>query len=367
MTDYRLRNLAEVAVNYSSKVKKGDLVLIRANAEAKDLIIELYKQVIEKGAHPITQISFDDMSKLFYDLATKEQLEYVTPYETINHDKIDVSFAIWGGGNTKNLFNVDRKKQAVFFSARKHLQERNHKMPEDGGIRWVVVPYPSPFLAQDACMSNIEYENFVYSCCMADQEDPLGAWNKLRENQAKIVSKLQAYKNYHIKGPNVDLRFHTRERNWVSCDGMVNLPDGEIYTCPFEDSLEGHINFTYPGFYAGQEVEGIRLEFREGRVSDFSSKTKMDFLEEMIKLDDGSDRVGELAFGTNNFIDRYTKNILFDEKIGGTMHIALGNSAIGTNGMVKSAIHWDLITHTNLDTELHGDGTLLYKDGKFLI
>ncbi len=367
MIDYRLRNLANIAVEYSSRVKKGDLVLIRGNANAKDLIIELYRQVIEKGAHPLTQVTFDDMSKIFFDLASKMQLEYVSPYETINHDKIDVSFGIWGGGNTKTLFNADKKKQAAFFSARKHLQKRNHMMPEDGGIRWVVVPYPSAHGAQDANMSNTEYEEFVFSCCMADHENPLKSWNNLRKEQASIVKKLQVFKDFHVKGPNVDLKFHTRGRNWVSCDGMVNLPDGEIYTCPFEDSLEGFISFTYPGLYAGQEVEGIRLEFKNGKVSDFSSRTKKDFLEEMIMLDNGSNMVGELAFGTNYFIDRYSRNILFDEKIGGTMHIALGNSAIGTNGKVSSAIHWDLITGTDKDTELTGDGKVVYKDGKFLL
>ncbi len=367
MIDQRLVNLARVAVEYSSKVRKGDLVLIRGNAGAKGLILELYRQVIEKGAYPLTQVTFDDMSKIFFDKASKNQLEYVTPYETINHDKIDVSFAIWGGGNTKTLFNVDKKKQSAFFSARKHLQKRSHIMPEEGGIRWVVVPYPSSHSAQDANMSNSEYEDFVFACCMVDQEDPLKSWQNLRNKQAEIVRKLQVYKEFHVQGPNVDLKFHTRERNWVSCDGMVNLPDGEIYTCPFEDSLEGFISFTYPGFYAGQEVEGIRLEFRNGKVCSFSSKTKSDFLEEMIKLDSGSNMVGELAFGTNYFINHYTKNILFDEKIGGTMHIALGNSAIGTNGRVSSAIHWDLITHTNKDTELTGDGKVVYKDGRFLL
>lgn len=366
MKDKRIKNLAQVAVEYSSRVKKGDLVLIRGNAKTKDIILELYRQVLEKGAHPITQIVFDEMSKIYYDIADKEQLEYITPYETINHDKIDVSFGIWGGGNTKQLFNVDKKKQALFFSTRKHLQERNHKMPEDGGIRWVVVPYPSPFLAQDANMSNEEYEDFVFGCCMVDQDDPLSAWENLRKEQAEIVKHLQQFKEFHIKGLNVDLKFHTRDRNWVSCDGMVNLPDGEIYTCPFEDSLEGFINFTYPGFYAGQEVNGVKLEFKKGKVSNFSSETKMDFLKEMIELDEGSNMVGELAFGTNKFIDRYTRNILFDEKIGGTMHIALGNSAIGTNGSIRSGIHWDLITHTNKETELYGDGILLYKDGKFI-
>lgn len=367
MIDHRLINLARVAVEYSTRVTKGDLVLIRGSHTAKDLFLEIYRQVLKKGANIITQIYFDEMSKIYYDIATKEQLEFVTPYETVNHDKIDVSIGIWGGGNTKALINVDRKKQSLSLSARRHLHIRTHIMPEEGGIRWVVVPYPSSHLAQDANMADHDYEDFVFRCCMADQNHPLGAWHRLKEEQAKIVEKLQKFTHFEIKGKNMHLKFHTTDKNWVSCDGMVNLPDGEIYTCPHEDSLEGHISFTYPGFYAGQEVEGINLKFKNGKVTEYSSKTRQDFLAEMINLDSGSNMVGELAFGTNPFIDRYTRNILFDEKIGGTMHIALGNSAIGTNGKVQSAIHWDLITHSNIDTELRGDGALIYKNGKFLL
>jgi len=367
MQDKRIERLAQVAVEYSTRIKKGDLVIIRGDVIAKPLLFALYEQVVRKGAHPVLRPTLDGLSTLFYTHASAEQLQYVTPFEELTHDQADVSIAVWGGGNTKNLVNIDKSKHALHMAARKHLQKRFHIAPEQGGIRWVVVPYPSPFLAQAANMPDQEYEEFVFNACMVGAEDPIAEWYALKERQQKIVDYLNTHRTFHITGEHVDLRFDTQGTQWVNCDGTVNLPDGEVYTCPSKQSLSGNIRFSYPGFYAGKEVEGVEITFKDGCVAQASAKTNQDFLHEMIAMDEGSRRVGEIAFGTNNYVKTYTRNVLFDEKIGGTMHLALGNSATGTRGEIVSAIHWDIVTEMKMNSQMYADDELVYQNGRFLV
>jgi aminopeptidase len=236
----------------------------------------------------------------------------------------------------------------------------------EGKYRWGGLPYPVDAMAQEAEMALPEYEDFVYSSCLVDREDPVAEWKKVRVEQQKVCDFLNKVSKIRVVGEDTDLSYSVKDRKWINCCGEKNMPDGEVFTAPVEDSVNGSIRFTFPGLFYGREIEDIRLSFKDGRVVKASAAKGDELLQQLLKID-GADRLGEAAIGTNYGISRFTKHMLFDEKMGGTVHMALGLNPIPeTGGLNKSALHWDILKDMKKGGEIYADDKLFYKDGKFL-
>jgi aminopeptidase len=300
-------------------------------------------------------------------VATGDQLAFVPPEAEVLIGSAACLIGIMAPENTKAMSGVDPKKMAVRGKAMEPLGETMMRRTQEGDLRWTGCAYPTQAAAQDAGMSLREYADFVYGAGLLGEPDPVAAWQKLKDRQDKIIEWMQGKSEIHITGPGTDLTVSVAGRTWVNDDGHFNFPGGEIFTGPVENSATGEIQFTYPGFYAGREVTGIRLVFRDGKVVDFSAQTDQAFLQEMLDMDEGARRLGEFAFGTNPGIQQFTKNTLFDEKIGGTLHMALGRSYPETGGVNESALHWDIVFDLRQGGEVTVDGQPFSKDGVFQI
>jgi aminopeptidase len=250
-------------------------------------------------------------------------------------------------------------------ASRRELTEIFYRRVAEGKLRWTGLPYPISAEAQEASMALEEYEDFVYSSCLLEAEDPIGEWKKVNEQQKKTCEFLDKAKEIHITGEDTDITFSVQGRKWINCAGKENMPDGEVFTGPVENSVNGTVRFTYPGIYAGREVEDIKLTFKDGRVVKASAAKGDDFLQQILKVE-GADRIGEASIGTNYGITKFTKNMLFDEKMGGTIHMALGNAYPESLGQNKSAVHWDILKDMRKGGEIYADDKLFYKNGKFI-
>jgi len=364
MADSRVEKLAKVLVQYSLHIKKGDWVRIDGAAVAEDLIRAAYVEILKAGGNPMTRVSLTGFSYEFYKHASKEQLTFVPPTANLETDRLDASLSIWGGWNSKELSGVDPKKLAVSQASRKAMFDRYLKRIGTGSLKWCGTMFPNNSSAQDAEMSLSEYEDFVYRAGKLDEKDPVAEWKKVSRAQAKFVRFLDTLKTIRIVGPDTDLSFGVRGRKWINCDGHENFPDGEVFTGPVENSAEGRIRYTFPAVHGGREVQNVRLTFRQGKVIEAKADKGEEYLTAMLDLDSGARYVGEIAFGTNYSIKRFTKNTLFDEKIGGTMHIALGASLPETGGRNKSSLHWDMVCDTRKGFTVYGNGRPIMKNGK---
>jgi aminopeptidase len=366
VADPRLQKLAKVLVHYSLGVKKGDWVRINGSYLAEDLLREAYKETLIAGGHPSLNVGIPGVQHLFFKHATDEQLTYISPADRLYFKKMDKFLTVLGGSNTKELTGVDPQKSVAAQKARKGLFDTFTRRTAAGSLAWCGTQYPTASSAQDAEMALSEYEDFIFAGGLLDKKDPVAEWRKLSARQAKLVKALGRLKTIRIVGLDTDLTFNVAGRPWVNCDGHLNFPDGEVFTSPIENSAEGHIRYTFPAVYAGREVENVRLTFRKGKVVEAAADKGADLLHAMLGTDPGAKRVGELAFGTNPAIKRFTRNTLFDEKIGGTMHIAVGKSLPQSHGKNKSAIHWDMVCDTRKGFTIYGDGKPIHRNGKFL-
>ena len=365
MVDLRIEKLAKLAVQYSVDVKPKEKVLIGGSELALPLIHEIYKECLLQDAYPMIILQ-PDIQYTFFKYAKEHQLTFVSPFEKFLVENIDVSIRVYCDPNPKRLTNIEPLKIRMHAAARRELAEIFNRRAAEGKLKWTLLPYPISAQAQEAGMSLTEYEDFVYSSCLVDKEDPIEEWRRIHEKQEKICKYLNGVSELRIVGEDTDISMSVEGRKWINCDGKYNMPDGEVFTAPIEDSVEGTIRFTFPGIVAGREVEDIKLTFKKGKVVEASAAKGEDLLKELLKIE-GADRVGEVAIGTNYAINRFTKNMLFDEKMGGTIHMALGNSYPESGGKNKSAIHWDILKDMKKDGEIYADGKLVYKNGKFLI
>jgi len=366
MTDPRVEKMAQVLVGYSLAMKECDLVRIQGGAEGSPLLLAIYDQVLARGGHPWVQLGLDGADEVFYTKATDPQLDHVPRFVKEMIEEIQASISVWTETNTKHLTGVDPAKQVRRAQATRPLSERFLERAAKKELRWTVTLYPTSAFAQDAEMSLRDFADFVFKACLVEEEDPIAAWQEISRSQAKLISWLAPKKEIHVVGPDTDLRLKVEGRTWVNCDGHENFPDGEIFTGPIEDSVTGHIRFTYPACIHGREVEDVRLEFKRGKVVRATAGKNEDFLLKMLDTDEGSRYVGEFAFGTNPGIQRFTKNTLFDEKIGGTIHMALGKGYPESGSKNNSAIHWDMVCDLRQGGEVRVDGTPFVKDGKFV-
>jgi len=364
MADTRIENLARLLVHYSLRLKKDQWVEIIGPYNAEPLLLACYVEALKAGAHVSMRVLLPDTNYLFYKHAQDHQLRHVSPLEKLMTDKRDAMLFVWGGWNTKELTGIDPKRIAIAQTARKELFVRRLQREAKGLFRWVGTLYPTDSSAQDAEMSRSEYEDFVYHAGMVDRPNAIAHWRAVSRRQAKFARFLNRLSSIRIVGPETDITFKTRGRKWVNCDGRVNFPDGEVFTSPLENETEGHIRYSFPAVYGGREVHIVRLTFHKGRVVEARADKNEELLKEMLKSDAGASRVGELAFGTNYSIQQFTRNTLFDEKIGGTMHVAIGAALPEAGGRNKSSLHWDMVCDTRKGFVVYGDGKPIMKDGK---
>ena len=367
MSNLRIEKLAELLVNYSVEVKRGDKVAIQGDFLAEPLLRAVYIKVLQAGGNPYLAAAFTGQDELFYRYAAEDQLKFVPPPTQLIMETYDVRISIGADANTKELNNTDPAKLVMLQQARRGIMKTYLERAARGELRWTYALFPTNAYAQDAEMGLAEYEDFVYDACLGDINDPVGYWKRFSAWQQKIVDRLNGKKQIHVTAPETDLRFSVEGRTFINCNGRENMPDGEVFTGPVEDSLEGQVYFSYPTIYNGREVDGVRLWFEKGRVVKATADKNEDFLIKTLDTDEGARRVGEFAFGTNKGITRFTRQILFDEKINGSFHMALGASYPETGGKNESAIHWDMICDMRRGGEVTVDDELFYKNGEFVI
>lgn len=367
MADPRLERLARTLVQYSVAVQPGDWVAISGHVIALPLINEVLRGVLEAGGHPTLALQSDELDETMLRYANDEQLRWISPFESTTIEKANATINIRATSNTRALTGIDPGKSRTRQQARAGLMKLGMQRAAEGSRRWVLTQYPCPAYAQEADMSLRDYEQFVYSATFADQDDPVACWNRVYDDQQRLVDWLKGKQQVVVRGPNIDMTLSIADRTFINSDGKHNMPSGEIFTGPVEASVNGWVRFTYPAIRAGVEVEGVELEFKNGKVVRATAEKNQDYLVSQLDSDAGARYLGEFAFGTNYGITRFTKSILFDEKIGGTLHMAVGAGYPETGSRNESSVHWDFICDMRQDSEVLVDGELFYKNGQFVV
>src|SRR3990172_40602 len=341
MSDPRTERLATVLIQYSAALRPGDRVLIEAEPAAEPLVRALFERALQAGAHPHLALSlagqdtYSGIDDAFLRLASDDQIDYPPPFFLTAYQEFESRIRVHSSSNTPLLI-------------------RAH------------IPPVAP--AHDAEMSLTEFENYVFGACHVEgEDDPVAYWQAVEQRQAHWAEAFAGHDQVEIRGPDCDLRLSIRDRTFISSCGTHNMPDGEIFTGPVEASVEGWARFAFPLVYKGREVEGVELTFQGGRVQTWKASKNQDFLESMLATDDGARYLGEFGIGTNAALQQLTRSILLDEKIGGTIHLALGAGYPDTGSHNHSAIHWDMLVEMRRDSEIRVDGELVYQNGAFRI
>jgi|UniRef100_A0A7J3SMT5 aminopeptidase len=356
---------ATLLVNYCIGVKPLSEISISSTIAAMPLITEIFKKVVDAGGYPRIVISNEELNEYFYRYAPPELLEYLSPIDKFIMENISGMIRIIAPTHSKPLINVDPERIRKVALASKPLSDIMLKRDASGTLRWTVTAYPTNSMAQEAGFSPLEWREFVFRAVKLFSEDPVLEWTKQAAQQEKVALFLKKAKEIRVLADDTDLYLRFDGRIWVNDDGKNNMPGGEVFSSPIEDSAEGYITYSYPAIWRGVEVKGIRLNFKKGEVIEASAEKGEEFLKKMIATDDGAKRIGEFAFGLNYDIDRFTREILFDEKIGGTIHLALGSAYIQTGGKNFSSIHWDMIKDMRKG-KIYVDGDLVYENGAFI-
>jgi aminopeptidase len=365
--DSRVEALAQILVRYSTRVQRGDVCIVQGTTTGEPLIQAVYEEVLRAGGLPVMQLTTEQGQAAFFDLASDEQLDWVPPPAEWAAEQADVRIAVMADANARALSSVDPAKQARASRARRKIMETSMQRSAEGTHRWSLTLFPTHAYASEAGMSLAAYERFFYDACLATDADPVTAWQRQSDEVLRLADWIEGREEVHITGPGTDVRLGIAGRHWVPCVGTHNMPDGEFFTGPIEDSVNGEIAFSFPASYGGREVSGVRFRFESGRVVDASAERGEDFLIEMLDSDDGSRTLGELGIGTNYGIATGTKEILLDEKIGGTVHMAIGAAYPETGGTNKSAVHWDMVCDLRQGGSIVVDGVELQRDGKFVV
>jgi aminopeptidase len=363
----QLETWARVMVDYSTGVQAGETVAITGGIAAECLLRAIYREVVKRGAFPVLVPSFSGLAVDLLTLGNDDQLQYVSPVELFARATADVIIAVNAETNTKCNSGVDPSRQQVFQKARTGMRQVSMDRAATGELRWSSTLYPTDAYAQDAEMSTADFADFMFSACKLHAPDPASAWRELAADQQRLIDWLKGKSEIHLIGPETDLRLSVKGRTWINSDGHRNFPSGEIFTGPIEDSATGHVCFSYPVVTGGREVEGIRLRFDRGKVVDASAAKNEAYLHSSLDADGGARYLGEFAFGTNFDITKFTKNILLDEKIGGTVHMALGAGYPDSGSQNRSAIHWDMICDLRKGGRVEVDGAPFLVDEKFVV
>lgn len=366
MSDPRIEKLAQILVDHSAQIKPGDRVAIEATTAAEPLVRALYSTILERGGYPSPLLELPDQEEILFAIASDEQLDITPPYRKLSYDQFESRIRIYSATNPRALSAVDPAKQKRYQKALAPIMEAQMRRGADRSFKWVTTLFPTEGFAREAGMKLQEYENFVYRACHADEADPIAYWKKVRKKQLKIIERIEGHDQVLLRGPHVDLTLSIKGRKFLNGAGLNNMPDGEIYTGPVEDSVNGWVRFSYPAIYNGVLVEGVELTFHDGRVTKATAGRNQAYLLEMCEADEGAHYLGEFAIGTNYEIDHFSHNILFDEKLGGSFHMALGSGYPETGSKNKSMIHWDMICGMKDDSEIVLDGDVIYRDGNFI-
>jgi aminopeptidase len=370
MSDPRISNLAKLLVHYSTKVQKGDKVLIRGfplEPVASPLVMEIFREILKAGGHPHPLIDLEDIRYHFLSEASDAQILEPNIFLDYASKEMDVDIRLTSSSNLLRLTNIDPGKLKLVRQAYSEIIERISTRTAAGDLRWVATRYPCQSSAQAAEMSLPEYEDFFYGATYANTNEAIEKWKELGKEQERLVSWLAGKEHVHIEGDGIDLQMSIKDRTFINCCGLVNMPDGEIFTGPVEETVEGKIKFSYSCIYTGIEVDGVELQFEKGKVVKASAEKNEEYLLEMINSDPGASFVGELGIGTNYQIDKFTRNMLFDEKMGGTIHLALGHGYPESGSKNKSVIHWDLLADMKNGGKITVDGELFHESGQFKV
>lgn len=358
---------ASVLLNYSLNLKRGEKIVIFGQQVSYPLMKELYRQAITLGAFPECRFTDDELQEIVFKNGNEEQLKYIPESLKILYEKSDALITVWGSANTRIFSNIEPKKIKKASQGKRPLVDILFQRIGRGEARWCGTLFPTRAVAQEASMSLEDFQEFAYHAGYLNEEDPIACWQKINQQQEKICQFLNDKSTLRIISKDTDLSLSIKDRKWINCSGTENFPDGEVFTCPVEDSAQGHIRFSFPAIYEGREVEDIRLTLEKGKIVKATALRGEDLLKEVMKTDEGSSFLGEVAIGTNYHIQRFSRDILFDEKIGGTCHIAVGRSFPEAGGKNESAIHWDMLCDLKNGGQIYADDELIYQNGQFVV
>lgn len=373
MSDPRVVNLAQTLVRFSTGVRPKDRVGIIGSPNAAPLIREIFRESLRSGGYPYVMmgvealLGLDGLDRILLSEADEDQLRHVWNVERMAREEFEVVVFIRALSNTRSLSDLEPERMQDYYRSRGDMLARTLSRGAKHDLRWVVTLFPTAAHAQDAEMSLGEFEDFVFHACHADEADAIASWRAFHERQERLASWLTGKKWIELHGQDVDLRLSVEGRSFINAGGNFNMPDGELYTSPVEDSAQGWIRFAYPAIHDGHEVEGIELRFERGKVDRAKASKNEAFLLSQLEVDKGSRFLGEFAIATNDRIDKFTRNLLFDEKIGGTIHLALGGGFPQAGSKNTSAIHWDMICDMRAGGQIKVDGELIYDSGDFKI
>ncbi|MCS7062356.1 MAG: aminopeptidase [Anaerolineae bacterium] len=367
MYDPRFDKMAQVIVNYSIEVKPDQIVYVWSQGfAAQPLLLALYREILKAGGHAYLRADVPGAQEVFYRYARGPQLDFVSPVDKISVEQFDAYIRIGCETNTRRLSNTDPDAIVRQQAAQRSILNKRMELSAQGKYNWCVTLFPTEAYAMEAEMSLAEFSEFVFEACLLNDPDPVASWRALGERQQRYVDFLKDKRRLEIHGPNAELSLSIEGRVFINSQGKRNFPDGEIFTGPVEDSVNGWVRYTYPAIYNGREVSGVQLWFENGRVVKATADKGEELLNKVLDTDAGARTLGEFAIGTNYGIKHFSRNILFDEKIGGTMHTAVGAGYPDTGAQNKSAVHWDLITDMTAAT-MTADGIVFYKDGQFVV
>ncbi len=366
MTDARVTKMAQTIARYSVSLKPGERFLVLTSVPGMALAQEVYREALALGALPTVRTLLPELDELLYRHGNDDQVRFVPEYEKQELESLNARLVIRGDENLATLAGVDPARLTIGRQARRPLLERMMARKAVGELKNCLTQYPTNASAQEAGMSLAEYADFVFAACFVDQPDPIAAWKKLSAEQQRYVDFLNKVKTLRVEGPDTSLSLSVEGREWVNSDGKANFPSGEVFTGPVEDSVNGRVRFDVPTLFTGQPVENIELEFKAGRVVAARAERGEKMLQSALDTDAGSRVLGEFAFGLNYGITRATKNILFDEKIGGTIHMAVGAGYPETGSTNRSGIHWDMIKDMK-QGRVCADAKLVYENGRFIV
>ena len=355
---------ARLLIDYCVELKAGERLFISTTTLAEPLVRELHREALKRGAHVEVDLEWEGRDRIFYDEANSDQLAYIGVQKQVAFETFDAYLAIRAPFNLREMQGVNPDKTKRRGEAMHELTQTYFRRTGTRELRRNLCQYPTNAAAQNAGMSLEEYRAFVFDACKLNEPDPTAAWLEVRARQQAVTDRLNAATTIRYRSDAMDISFSTAGRRWINSDGQTNMPSGEVYTSPVEDSVEGKVHFDFPAVYQGHEVEGVTLWVEKGEVVKWEAKRGKDFLDQIFSLP-GTRRFGEAAIGTNYSIDRFSRNILFDEKIGGTIHMAIGQSYQQAGGKNESSVHWDMIADMKKSGEIFADGQLIYKNGFF--
>ncbi len=358
MSDERIKKFAKILVDYSVFVKKGENIIISGGVTEQELLKEIYKLVLKKGAYPSLNVGLEGLSFFYYKNATDEQLKRFPAARWFEVQHAQKYIGIGAPVNTRELTGVDPKRITIRNKVTNKITD--YVVNAKPKIYRVTTDFPTNALAQDAEMSLDEYEDFFYNACFLD-------WKKLSKRLKRMRDRLNKGKVFRIVSNDTDLTMKIYPKSFVMDDGKENMPGGEVFGAPVKLSTTGHIRFTFPAIRNGVEVTNIYAEFKNGKCIKATAEKNQDFLKKMLDSDAGSRYIGEIGIGMNPNVTKFTKNLLFDEKIGGTIHLAFGMAYKECGAPNKSALHWDIVKDLRKDAKIFLDGKLVFKNGKWLI